>query len=172
MRARDEGGTSLREIWRGLRDGKYANLLQFVKFGLVGVSNTAISYGIEMLCYYLLFKNVPWSESVRIGVTSVAAFLVSVTNSYYWNNRFVFAQGKKSWREHLLSYGKTVLCYGLTGLMLAPALKLWLSALGVPYWLASLGSLIITIPLNFVMNKFWAFRRKTEEGRTDENTPG
>ena len=28
----------------------------------------------------------------------------------------------------------------------------------VPYYLASLGSLVVTIPLNFVLNKFWAFK--------------
>ena len=40
-----------------LQSEKLAPLIQFIKFGLVGVSNTAISYGVEMLCYYVLFKN-------------------------------------------------------------------------------------------------------------------
>ena len=145
-----------------LGTGRFAVLFQFVKFGAVGVSNTAISYGIEMLCYYVLFVNVPWGDNVRIAVTSALAFIVSVTNSYYWNNRFVFAQGKKTWQEHLKTYLKTVACYGVTGLILAPAIKMWLNGIGVPYWAASLGSLIITIPLNFVLNKFWTFRTKDD----------
>lgn len=147
-----------------MKPGKYARwgaaLLQFVKFGIVGVSNTAISYGIEMLCYYVLFVNVPWSESVRIPATSVLAFVVSVTNSYYWNNRYVFGSGtKKTVRQHLTAYLKTVACYGVTGLLLAPAIKVYVTALGVPYWLSSLGALVVTIPLNFILNKFWAFRK-------------
>ena len=147
-----------------MKPGKYARwgaaLLQFVKFGIVGVSNTAISYGIEMLCYYVLFVNVPWSESVRILATSVLAFVVSVTNSYYWNNRYVFGSGtKKTVRQHLTAYLKTVACYGVTGLLLAPAIKMYVTALGVPYWLSSLGALVVTIPLNFILNKFWAFRK-------------
>ncbi len=147
-----------------MKPGKYARwgaaLLQFVKFGIVGVSNTAISYGIEMLCYYVLFVNVPWSESVRILATSVLAFVVSVTNSYYWNNRYVFGSGtKKTVRQHLTAYLKTVACYGVTGLLLAPAIKVYVTALGVPYWLSSLGALVVTIPLNFILNKFWAFRK-------------
>ena len=147
-----------------MKPGKYARwgaaLLQFVKFGIVGVSNTAISYGIEMLCYYVLFVNVPWSESVRILATSVLAFVVSVTNSYYWNNRYVFGGGtKKTVRQHLTAYLKTVACYGVTGLLLAPAIKVYVTALGVPYWLSSLGALVVTIPLNFILNKFWAFRK-------------
>lgn len=144
-------------------------LLQFIKFGLVGVSNTAISYGIEMLCYYLLFANVPWKEPVRVLITSLLAFAVSVTNSYYWNNRYVFGDGAhKTAGQHLTAYLKTVACYGVTGLVLAPAIKVYVTALGVPYWLASLGSLAVSIPLNFLLNKFWAFRKATADKRSDK----
>lgn len=141
--------------------GLWNTLVQFIKFGLVGVSNTAISYGIEMLCYYVLLVNAPMSEGVRVIVTSVLAFIVSVTNSYYWNSRYVFKSGgeKKTLSQHLRAYAKTVASYGVTGLLLAPALKLLLGRWGVPYWAASLGSLVVTIPLNFVLNKFWAFRK-------------
>ena len=142
-----------------LETGKLAPVVQFVKFGLVGVSNTLISYGIEMLCYYVLFATVSWSDNVRIAITSMLAFVVSVTNSYYWNNRYVFGDGiRKTVLQHLKAYLKTVVCYGVTGLVIAPLLKMWLSGADVPYWIASLGALIVTIPLNFIMNKLWAFR--------------
>lgn len=150
-----------------MENPKFAPLLQFIKFGLVGVSNTAISYGIDMLCYYVLLSGSGWVEGTKVIVSSALAFFVSVTNSYYWNNRFVFGQGeKKTAKQHLLTYGKTVLCYGVTGLVLAPLIKQWAASLGVAYWLASLMSLVVTIPLNFVLNKFWAFsgkKKKPEE---------
>lgn len=139
-------------------------LLQFIKFGLVGVSNTLISYGIEMLCYYVLFMHTACAESVKIIVTSVLAFVISVTNSYYWNSRYVFKNGaRKTLCEHIVSYLKTVVCYGATGLVLAPLLKVYVSGLGVPYWFSSLGTLIVTIPLNFVLNKFWAFAKNADK---------
>lgn len=149
----------IRRIWQRMENNpKAAPLLQFVKFGLVGISNTAISYGIEMLCYYVLFANVAWADNVRIVITSVLAFLISVTHSYYWNNRYVFGSGtRKTALQHLRAYLKTVVCYGVTGLVISPLLKMWLSGMGVPYWIASLGSLVVTIPLNFIMNKLWAF---------------
>ena len=134
-------------------------ILQFVKFGIVGVSNTLISYSIEMLCYYVIFAGVAWGNTVKIAVTSALAFMVSVTNSYYWNNRYVFGKGEQqSLVQHLAAYVKTVICYGVTGLVLAPLLKAWVSGMGVPYWAASMGTLIVTIPINFMLNKFWAFR--------------
>lgn len=140
---------------------KGAALVQFIKFGAVGVSSTAITYAVKNLCYYVLFANLGWSENTKMLAANLLAFVISVTNSYYWNNRFVFSKGiRKTRKEHLLSYGKTVLCYAGTGLALAPAMEIWLTSAGMPYWLAALGTLVVTIPINFLLNKFWAFRQK------------
>lgn len=140
-----------------------ATLVQFIKFGLVGVSNTAISYAIEMLCYYVLFVNTQ-AENVKIFITSLLAFAVSVTNSYYWNNKHVFSSGeKKTLAQHLRTYLKTAACYAITGLLLSPWGKSQLVAREVPYWLATLLMLVITIPLNFLMNKLWAFRAEPKK---------
>lgn len=141
------------------RDPKLSALIQLVKFGIVGLSNTAISYGIDMFCYYVLFAHVFWPENTKILVTAVLVFSLSVTNSYYWNNRYVFGSGeRKPAARHVAAYLRTVMCYGLTGLLIGPALKLWLNGHGMRYWLSSIACMVVTIPLNFVMNKFWAFR--------------
>lgn len=146
-----------------LRDPRFSALIQFIKFGVVGLSNTAISYGVDMFCYYVLLAHVSWPEKAKILFSAVLAFVISVTNSYYWNNRYVFGSGeRKTAAQHLRAYLRTVMCYGLTGLLLGPALKLWLSGQGMQYWLSSIACLVITIPLNFVLNKFWAFRGSGE----------
>lgn len=137
-------------------------IIQFIKFGIVGVSNTAISYGIELLFYYVILINATMGENTKVIVTSVCAFIVSVTNSYFWNNRFVFKSGEKTWRAHAAAYIKTVISYGVTGLLLSPAIKMFLVGREIPYYWASLLSLIVTIPLNFIMNKFWAFKTPSE----------
>lgn len=167
-----------------LQNEKLSSLIQFIKFGLVGVSNTAISYGIEMLCYYVLFKNTKFigilnllallgistdGNNVKIVITTIIAFVVSVSNSYFWNNRYVFVSGKKSFSEHFKTYFKTFACYGITGLILSPIIKILLTKISVPFFIASLGALVITIPLNFVMNKFWAFKSKPTKDEKNEN---
>ena len=167
-----------------LQNEKLSSLIQFIKFGLVGVSNTAISYGIEMLCYYVLFKNTKFigilnllallgistdGNTVKIVITTIIAFVVSVSNSYFWNNRYVFGSGKKSFSEHFKTYFKTFACYGITGLILSPIIKILLTKISVPFFIASLGALVITIPLNFVMNKFWAFKSKPTKDEENEN---
>ena len=157
---------------------RLSTLLQFIKFGLVGVSNTAISYAVEMLCYYALFVSTDFrllctvasklgvsltAEGARIIITSILAFVVSVTNSYYWNNKHVFASQKaKTIAQHIRTYLKTAACYALTGLVFSPWAKTLLVSRGIPYWLSTLLVLVVTIPLNFVMNKLWAFRTRPE----------
>ena len=168
--------------------GFKALVVQFIKFGLVGVSNTAISYGVDQLFYYVVFRDSAMEEKLKITIVSALAFFVSVTNSYFWNNRFVFkSENRKSVGQHLYAYFKTVLCYALTGLVLAPAIKIWLSDVTMPaalvsrlpsflfaeggklpYWVLSIVPLIVSIPLNFVLNKFWAFRSR-EKKQSQEN---
>ena len=147
-----------------MEQSRLAPLVQFVKFGMVGVSNTLISYGIDMLGFYVIFAGVSWPERLKIAVVTAIAFAVSVINSYYWNNRYVF---KDSVRKTVGDHGKALLkmtaCYALTGLVLAPLLKVWVHERGVAYWLASLLTLVATVPLNYLLNKCWAFRRRETE---------
>ena len=114
-----------------LDNPKLAAFVQFIKFCIVGVSNTLISYGIDMLCFYVLFGFLDFQGAVnllsKIGLTasadtvktviaSILAFVISVTNSYFWNNRFVFKAGNSTFKDHLKSYFKTFLC-SLTNLV-------------------------------------------------------
>ena len=161
-------------IVKFIKSEKVQSLIQFVKFCIVGVSNTAISYGIDILCYYIIFANSNFSfiinvltafgvtatsKAVKTVIASILAFIISVTNSYFWNNRFVFKSGSKTFKDHCKIYCKTFLCYGITGLIISPIIKVILTNLGIAYALSSFASLIITIPLNFLLNKFWAFKR-------------
>ena len=131
-------------------ESHWDDFIQFVRFGLVGVSNTLISYISYLLfvllgCHYLL--------------ASILSFVVSVTNSFYWNNRYVFREeeGKKrSWRH---TYIKTFLAYASTGLVLNNILLiLWVDVLHISELIAPLINLVVTIPLNYLINKFWAFK--------------
>lgn len=171
------------------QNGLRATVIQFIKFGLVGVSNTAISYGVDQLFYYVVFRDSAMEEKLKITIVSALAFFVSVTNSYFWNNRFVFkSENRKSVGQHLYAYFKTVVCYALTGLVLSPAIKIWLSDVvmpaalvsrlpsflvaeggRLPYWVLSIVPLIVSIPLNFVLNKFWAFRSRGQKQETEQN---
>ena len=134
---------------------RYGAIAQFVKFGIVGVSNTLISLGVYQLCLH--------GFQLHYQLANVISFVVSVTNAYYWNSRYVFGNGAPhTLRQHARAYGKAFLSYGGTFLLGTALLTLWVEACGISKSIAPVINLLITIPLNFVLNKFWAFRKKNE----------
>lgn len=121
-------------------------IIQFIKFGIVGVSNTLIS----LLIYYaLIYFNINYIVANTFG------FIVSVLNSYYWNSKYVF---DKSDKGHLKPVIKTFISYGITFILSTILLIIMVDYLNISQIIAPILNLIITIPLNFLLNKFWAFK--------------
>lgn len=138
------------------------NLTQFVEFALVGVTNSVISYGVNVGVLALLKPlNLSWDYIPA----NVAAFVLSVLWSYFWNDRFVFPEdeeGKRSAGKTLL---KTYLAYGFTGIILTNILSwLWVDVLGVSKYISPLINIVICMPVNFLINKYWAFRGEGKSG--------
>lgn len=119
--------------------------IQFLKFGLVGVSNTLLALAIY---YAWLFLTGSYLQANFIS------WALSVLNAFYWNNRFVF-KNSQSWKKALL---KTYASYGLSLLVSTALLYVQVELIGVSDKVAPLLTLLITVPMNFLMNKFWTFR--------------
>lgn len=137
-------------------------LMQFVKFGIVGLSNTVISYVIYVVTL-ILFQKKNLIPSVDYLAAQVIAFVLSVLWSFYWNNKFVFEKADNEERNIVHALIKTYISYAFTGLFLNSIFSLlWVEVLGIPKIIAPIINLLVSVPLNFVMNKFWAFR-KTEK---------
>jgi putative flippase GtrA len=139
--------------------------MQFVKFGIVGLSNTILSYLIYAGVLYL-FENNGWLPKYDYLVASVLAFILSVLWSFFWNSRkvFVVEEGeKRAWFPALI---KTYVAYSFTGLFLGNVLLImWVKGFHISKYIAPLINLVVTIPINFVINKFWAFKTKKPTGK-------
>ena len=125
-------------------------IVQFIKFGMVGAINTVLSYAITNAGYYLMH--------MHEQVCNIIAFIITVFISFLLNGKFVFNEtGEKPnfWK----SLAKVYASYSITGLFLT-AILLFVEEqkLGIPHYIATLVNLAITIPLNFILNKFWAYR--------------
>lgn len=123
---------------------------QVIKFGLVGVANTIINYAVYSFCVYL---------GVHYLLSNILGFIVSVLNAYYWSDRYVFKKKEGEYRGIVKTLLKTYLSYGSTCLLLASVLLyIYVDKFHISEYIAQLLVLIITIPLNFIINKFWSFK--------------
>ena len=163
---------------------KKASIIQFIKFGLVGVSNTLVNYVV-----YLIFISLGFG----IVVSNTFGFLISVLNAYFWGSRFVFKEDKtkekRVWWKVLL---KTYASYALGFVLNTFLLILWVEILNIGKYFGFVGEIIgwasgfitflpesltaeeiseiiapiinifVTVPINFVINKFWAYRQKNK----------
>lgn len=130
---------------------------QFIKFSIIGVSNTLISYGIYMFCL-LIFQKWNLLPEIDYFVGSVIAFLLSVLWSFYWNDRLTFENKTGERRVKWKVLIKTYLSYSVTGLILNNIfLYLWVDMMDISKNIAPIINLMITVPLNFILNKFWVF---------------
>lgn len=151
---------------------------QFVKFALVGVSNTLISEGVYAL---LVFFKMHYLLAGFIG------FSLSVLNACFWNGKYVFKQNdsKRTWWKTLV---KTYLAYFWGYLVNAALLVFWIEIVDICSWMKPLAAwfidhgmerfdeqflgsmlaaginLLVTVPMNFVINKYWAYGQKRHVG--------
>lgn len=145
-------------IKKDLTDKKRQTFKEFLQFGLVGVSNTIISYLFYVVTLLLVSKSGVKFDYI---IANIVSWLLSVLWSFYWNNKFVFKKEEGEKRNIWAALFKTYVSYGFTGLILNNILSvLWVSVLHISKMLAPIINLVISIPINFFMNKLWAFGKK------------
>ena len=121
------------------------SIVQFIKFGIVGVSNTIIA----LVVYYLiLWLGVPYL------IANTISWIVSVFNAFYWNNRYVFINNTP-WSKALV---KTYISYGASFVVGSILLIIFVEVCNISDMIAPLLTLLLTIPMNFIMNKYWTFK--------------
>ena len=120
-------------------------LLQFFKFGIVGISNTIVF----LVVYYALVL-----LGVHHIIANIIAFPLGVLNAFFWNRKFVFKQEK----NRPVQLAKVFAAYGITFALSTGGLFLMVDVFGLSAFVAPLINICVTTPINFLLNKFWAFR--------------
>lgn len=151
-------------------------LIQFLKYCVVGASNTLINQGIYIVIIF--FRG-------NYLFASLMGFVISVLNAYYWSNKYVFKEQKdrkkRVWWKVLL---KTYMAYAGGFVLNALLLILWIDVIKISRFMsplagmlakwglsgcnvgflgetfASVLNLVIIIPLNYVLNKYWAYKQQ------------
>lgn len=143
---------------KNLSDEVFTDFMQFVKFGIVGLSNTVIAYVLYVMSL-AAFRRFGLLSGVDYIIASVIAFILSVLWSFYWNNKMVFqlkdGQQRCVWKALI----KTYVSYSFSGLFVNNILLVfWVQICHISELIAPIINLLVSVPINFVMNKFWAFR--------------
>ena len=128
-------------------------ILQFFKYAVVGASNVVVSYTVNVSILKIM-------EGLHISldyvIANIGGYVVSVLWAFYWNNKYVFVakEGKKWWKILL----KTYAVYAFSDVVLSNVLSyVWIHIFGISKYFAPLCNTVITLPVNFMLNKFWAF---------------
>lgn len=124
-------------------------VLQFFKFSIVGLSNTFVSLAI----YYIFL----WVNKDFYLIGNIVGWIISVINAFYWNNKYVFENSLNGFLQTIRKIGKTYLSYGATFVLSTILLYFEVDLWRWSSVISPLINLLITIPLNFLLNKFWTF---------------
>lgn len=135
---------------RALRRDKVAG--QVVRFGIVGVLNTAVDFALLNLLYHVV--------GLPLLVANTLSVAAGIVNSFFWNKHWTFSAGgwHRWWRQALVFV--TVSLIGLvlndTGIYL---LHSWMGGTSVLAVNAQkVGASVVSMVWNFLGYRFLAFR--------------
>ena len=132
-------------------------MMQVCLFALVGLSSALVNLGIYNL---LLWGLRIWGlfSGFDFLVAQFFGFVISVAWAFVLNRRFVFRAPAAPWKESLM---KVYVVYSVTGIGLSSLLSLlWIHGLGLPKEVVTLINDTLCFPVNFLLNKYWSFRKK------------
>ena len=159
-------GGLLKLVHVELTEKQWAALLQFFRFCVVGVLNTAFSLAFNFLTLWVAGL-CGWDGQIGAlagfdrQLATLVGFLASCINSYCFNSRFTFGTGeKKSFSQHAKAFLKVMISYSFAGLFLGWALNLLWVKIDLNRYLGMIINVIVSIPINFILNKFWAYKEK------------
>lgn len=127
---------------------------QFLKFGIVGLSNTLISLAVYYILVYL---------GCHYILANACGFIISVINAFYWNNKYVFTNKQET--NLAKAFAKVFASYGGSFLLSTLLITVFVEIFHISEWLAPILRLVVTVPINFVVNKLWAFKDKAQKGQ-------
>lgn len=149
-------------VWLArLMGGRLPFIWQVAKFGLIGVLNTAVDFGV----YNILIFLTDYSRGSRVAALSVISFAVALMNSYFWNRRWVFAgavEKKTQFIEFIvISLVAASVSYGIVAGMTAYVPPF--DGLSDKQWanVAKALAVVFSFAWNFVGYKYLVFRKSS-----------
>jgi putative flippase GtrA len=123
------------------------NWVQLAKFSVVGASG----YLVNLVVYGLLLRE----AGLHYLAAGACSFVVAAANNYYWNRHWTFRRQ----RGDVYYQGIRFLIVSLVALGANLAILHLLITAGLGKIAAQAIAIVLVMPLNFIGNKLWSFRR-------------
>ena len=130
-------------------ESKVVELINIIKFSIVGVSNTLLNFVI-----FILLNNI----GINYILASIIAYSISITNSYFWNSRLVFKYDNKNKKSILIKF----IILNLIGLSINAVLMATLvGVLAIKKIVAMFIVSLLVMCINYILNKIWVFKKES-----------
>ncbi len=124
------------------------NILEIVRFSVVGVVVTGVHYGVYLLLQY----------AINVNIAYTLGYVVAFFINFYLTSLYTFRK-KPSWKKGIGFGGAHLFNYLLHMLLLNIFLKM-----NIPKAMAPIPVYAIAIPVNFIMVRFvFKFKLKKDE---------
>lgn len=148
------------------------DLRKFIKFGLIGVLNTLVDFGVFYVMDRWVIGQGPTlvllgtTVSAGLYISNAVAYVAANVHSFIWNKLWTFQKRDRVTRGEAARYLATSAGYLLISSL---GLAVFTRVLSAPFLsgvvpadlvnvLAKLPTACITIFYNYLMNKFWVFK--------------
>lgn len=130
-------------------ESKVVELINIIKFSIVGVSNTLLNFAI-----FILLNNI----GINYILASIIAYSISIINSYFWNSRLVFKYDNKNKKSILIKF----IILNLIGLSINAVLMATLvGVLAIKKIVAMFIVSLLVMCINYILNKIWVFKKES-----------
>jgi len=125
--------------------------LKAVSFGLVGLVNSAVDFGVFSFAYYYL--------GLPIIAANTLAWVIAVTGSYVLNSTITFAaeSGRKLGVKRYFGFALSQVAG-----FLANTATVWclVELVHIPAWAAKVAAIAVSFAVNFLLSHFVVFRAR------------
>lgn len=123
------------------------NLVQFIKFGLVGAMNTLVDFCVYQLLVY-------WG--LHYAAAQCVSYSCGLLNSYLFNSRWTFGHGRKYTKKEFIRFlAVNLVSLGISVLLL----RLCYDVIGIESNLIAKGIVtVLVMVVNFLGNKLFVFK--------------
>lgn len=131
----------------------FKKLKRLITYGIVGVINTGVDYGVFTLEYSVL--------GIQAGVSQAVSFLCGTVCGYLLNSNFTFSEGKGRTKAQFLQY----LGVDIVFTILSSLTMKWLEGRGWNAYLVKIVITVVVMLLHYVIFKHLVFRIRKEDSK-------